>query len=178
MPFNQQLSIPVELKLRGFEENMQVTRWPISEIESLRKRSIEIKKQEISKTNPLNPTTNTKLLDVEFTLKKNGAPHFYVVVRGQPLLFNFVDNKLNFRPSGQFKGLEDRQASLLPDGETLEVRLLVDNTSLEVFINEGTFSASYCYLPDGHTHPLSLRAYSGRPIVTDFVLHELNSIWE
>ena len=40
--FNQQLSIPVELKLRGSGEKMRLTRWPVGEIESLRKRTIQI----------------------------------------------------------------------------------------------------------------------------------------
>ena len=177
MPFNQQLSIPVELKLRGSGEEMRLTRWPVGEIESLRKRTIQIGEQEISKKNPLNPETKEKLLDVEFNLTKNGAKSVYVVVRGQPLVFNFAENELNFRPSGQSKLVESRPPPALPEGESMAVRLLIDTTSLEVFINNGEVSASYCYLPDGHIHPLSLQAYSGTPVISDFVLHELDSTW-
>ena len=178
MPFNQQLSIPVELGLKGYGENLHITRWPIREVESLRRPSFKTDRQIISKATPFYPETNAKLFDVEFKLTKKDAQYFYVIVRGQPLVFNFIENELNFRPSGQFKGLEDRKASPLPVGEHLKVRLLIDVTSLEVFLNDGEFSASFCYLPDGHIHPLSLQAYSGNPVVTDFVLHEMNSIWE
>ena len=59
----------------------------------------------------------------------------------------------------------------------MAVRLLIDTTSLEVFINNGEVSASYCYLPDGYIHPLSLQAYNGTPVISNFVLHELDSTW-
>lgn len=178
MPFNQQLSIPVELKLQGTGTDMQLIRWPVREIESLRTHTINIEKQAISNESPLHPETSARLFDVEFELAKEDVQYFYVVVRGQPLVFNFVEDRLTFRPSGQFKFLEDRPAIPLPEGETLSVRLLIDTTSLEVFLNHGEYSASYCYLPDGHIHPLSLLAYSGKPVVTNFVLHELKSIWD
>jgi len=178
MPFNQQLSIPVELKLLGSSEGMHLTRWPVRELESLRLRSLKIDSQEIFKDNPMNPETSARQLDVEFKLTKNGAQYFYLMVRGQPLVFNFADNELNFRPSGQFKLLDSNPPATLPEGESLAVRLLIDKTSLEVFINDGEFSGSYCYLPDGHIHALSLQAHSGSPIISDFVLHELQSIWD
>lgn len=178
MPFNQQLSLPVELNLEGSGESMHLSRRPVRELESLRKTTQRMEDQEVSKSSPLNPATNAKLMDVEFKVTKKDAQHFYVIVRGQPLVFNFADSVLNFRPSGQFKFLEGRALTPLPGDETLSIRLLIDTTSLEVFINNGAYSASYCYLPDGHIHPLSLQAYNGGVVVTDFVLHELKPIWD
>ena len=179
MPFNQQLSIPVELKLHGSGANTILTRWPVTEVESLRRKTIKVDKHiiSISKSDPLIPDTSAKLLDVTFNLQRCDAQKVYIVIRGQQLVLDWINNQLSFRPSGIFKGFSDRAVSSLPKGDCLSIRLLIDTTSLEVFIDGGEFSASYCYLPDGHVHPLAIHAYGGNPTVTDLVLHELTSIW-
>ncbi|MCY3621044.1 MAG: GH32 C-terminal domain-containing protein [Gammaproteobacteria bacterium] len=65
----------------------------------------------------------------------------------------------------------------LPDEAQLSVRLLVDKTSVELFINQGRISASYCFLPSGYVHPLVFQSYEGEQIIEDFELREVASIW-
>ena len=57
------------------------------------------------------------------------------------------------------------------------MRLLIDKTSVEVFLNQGRISASYCFLPSGYVHPLVFQSYDGEQIIEDFELHEIASIW-
>ncbi len=73
--------------------------------------------------------------------------------------------------------MPDREQVQLPDDPQLSVRLLIDKSSVEIFINEGSISASYCFLPSGYVHALSLQSYDGEQIIGGFELHEIASTW-
>ncbi|MEL7187696.1 MAG: glycoside hydrolase family 32 protein, partial [Pseudomonadota bacterium] len=70
MPFNQQLSIPVELSLAGRGADVSLRRYPIRELESLRRKTIRIDRQTITKGNPLVPESDARLQDIEFTVHR------------------------------------------------------------------------------------------------------------
>ena len=57
------------------------------------------------------------------------------------------------------------------------MRLIIDLTSVEVFINQGELSASFCFLPNGYIHPLVLQSYVGEQVIDNFEAHELASTW-
>jgi len=71
----------------------------------------------------------------------------------------------------------DGRLVTLPDDPSLSVRLLVDKTSVEVFINQGRISASYCFLPGAYIHPLVFESYHDEQVIEGFQLHEMSSIW-
>jgi sucrose-6-phosphate hydrolase SacC (GH32 family) len=178
MPFNQQLSIPVELSLIGAGSAVALARWPVKELEALRHKSISIERQTISNGKPFAPKTDAMLLDVSFTVRKQEAKTLYMVIRGHTAFFDWSSNALSIESSGSNKIVGDRPHVPLPDEQSLNVRLLIDKTSIEVFINGGRISASFCFLPNGYIDPLVLHTYSGDQIIEDFELHELASIWE
>ena len=55
---------------------------------------------------------------------------------------------MTMTPSGTVKMVGDKLSVKIPDAPSL-VRILVDVTSVEVFLNDGEISASYCFLPGG-----------------------------
>jgi sucrose-6-phosphate hydrolase SacC (GH32 family) len=177
MPFNQQMSIPVELRLTGSGDKTRLARWPVAELNTLRQRTIRIERETITTGRPLAVDTNAKLLDVSFTVSKHEACALYVMVRGQTMVFDWSANELRFSHSGTHKVMPDRQQVPLPDEASLTVRLLIDTTSVEVFINLGVVSASFCFLPSGYIRPLVLQSYDGEQTIDNFELHELASIW-
>ena len=69
----------------------------------------------------------------------------------------------------------------------VNLQLLIDRTSLEVFGNQGEVSMSFCFLPAAANHRLALRA-DGRSVhggsthggarIESLVVHELRSAWE
>ena len=85
---------------------------------------------------------------------------------------------LSVETSGKSKMTEDRPFVKLSETVMLDVRLIIDRTSIEVFLDGGSISASYCFLPDGYVNPLVLHSYSGEQIIKDFELHELVSTWK
>lgn len=93
------------------------------------------------------------------------------------MVFDWSSNELRF--DGPTSKLMQGQSIVpLPKGPTLSVRLLIDKTSVEVFINQGLVSASFCFLPSAYIDPLVLLSYSSEQIVEKLEVHELASIWD
>jgi sucrose-6-phosphate hydrolase SacC (GH32 family) len=178
MPFNQQLSIPVELSLAGAGNDVSLRRYPIKELEALRSKTVRVDRQTLSKGSPLIPETDSRLLDIEFTVHRQDAKSLYLVVRGHPVLFDWDANELKIDAIAWNKGFGGQETVALPDEISLRVRMLVDTTSIEVFLNEGLVSASYCFLPGGYSNALSLSTYSSDQVIEDFELHELETTWQ
>ena len=177
MPFNQQLSIPVELTLAGSGDDVTLVRWPVRELESLHRRTVSIDRHVLGPGRPLVADTDAKLLDVSFTARKQDANTLYVLIRGQRMVFDWSSRELKFRPSGTHSLVAEGRTVTLPDDPSLSVRLLVDKTSVEVFINQGRISASFCFLPGAYIHPLVFESYHEEQVIEGFELHEMNSIW-
>jgi sucrose-6-phosphate hydrolase SacC (GH32 family) len=178
MPFNQQLSIPVELSLIGTGEDAALARWPVKELESLRKNTINIERQTLCNGKPLAPETDAQLFDASFTVYKQEAKLLYLVIRGRPALFDWSLNRLSIESSGFNKIVGDRSYVPLPETPSHTVRVLIDKTSIELFINGGQISASFCFLPNGYVNPIELMTFDGEQIIEDFELHELESSWK
>ena len=178
MPFNQQMSIPVELSLVGSGCDLRLRRWPVQEVETLRQHRTIIKKQIIGNDQPLVTTHQAKIFDLTFTIHKQQAHAFYVTIRGHFVTFDWRNNTLSIETSAKAKVIPDRPQIQLPDQHQLSIRLLVDKTSIEVFINGGLISGSFCYLPSGYTHPVVMSSYTGDQLIENFELYELDSVWK
>jgi sucrose-6-phosphate hydrolase SacC (GH32 family) len=103
------------------------------------------------------------------------------VVRGQQLTIDWALARLkvvNGRPHRV--GLVEESVCLplssAPD-VPLTFRLIVDLTSVEIFINDGEVSASFCYLPDGYTNSLVFFGAGDDQLLKNFELFELKSIF-
>ena len=99
------------------------------------------------------------------------------MIRGHYLSFNWEQSEFSMESSGQHKITGDRQSIKLPNEDKLSVRLLIDKTSIEIYINDGMISGSFCFLPGGYADPVIFLPYSEPSIIHDFALHELKSIW-
>ena len=60
----------------------------------------------------------------------------------------------------------------------LSLRLLVEMTSVEVFINGGKMSACFCFLPGANVYPLVFSSRGARHQLSRVALFELRSSWE
>jgi len=177
MPFNQQMSIPVEVALAGAGEDVTLVRWPVRELDSLHRRTVSLDRQATAPGSPLIADTHATLLDVSYTVRKQDAKTLHIEIRGQSMVFDWSSRTLTFRNGASHRLVPDRPQVALPDEAKASVRLLIDKTSVEVFIDQGRISASYCFLPSGYVHPLTVESYAGEQVIEDFELHEVASIW-
>jgi sucrose-6-phosphate hydrolase SacC (GH32 family) len=63
------------------------------------------------------------------------------------------------------------------DDGRLRFQILVDRTSLELFVGGGRVSASFCCLPGAHDVPLEFYARKGQIRFVSLIVHELESAW-
>ena len=61
-------------------------------------------------------------------------------------------------------------------GTTENIEILLDRTSVEVFVNRGELSLSRCMLPE--TSGLSIRAEGNEASIRSMVVHRLRSAWK
>ena len=182
MPFNQQLSIPVELKLKGSGASVVLTRQPVAELDALRGKAIVHENTTIRPGKPFVADTQARLFDVSFIVSTGSSKALYLIVRGQTLAFDWATASLTLVNGRPHKlGLAEQSVRLpITTGSAaqLSCRLVVDLTSIEVFINDGQVSASFCYLPDAHTNPLVFYGSGDDQRLEHLALFELKSIFE
>ncbi len=159
------ISMPTELTLRTTPLGLRVCMLPVKELANLHTRSEKLNGMTLSPgdANPL-ATLKGGLYDIEIESDLSAAKQVVLDVRGQKLVFDVARDGLLF---GELK---------IPDTKTLVLRIVVDNTSTDVFFGEHGL-----YHSPGLTQPtsknLSLEVHGGDATFAKLQVHELKSIW-
>lgn len=159
MPWNQQMGFPVDLSLRATADGPRLAFKPVQEIANLRSRRIKP-----SETGYY--TTNLGLLDAAFTFKVPATGQLTLVVNGQTILFDAEKRVL--RAGG-------KEAIVLPS-PALELRVLADRASLEIFAQGGLVSMPLYVSPNSDRSGISLR-YEGEWKLVSEEVYDLKSSW-
>lgn len=168
MPFNQQMSFPCELGLLETAEGFLLTRTPIREIETLWDKSISWQNILLEQDEFSFPVYPSSLLDLELEIIAEQSSKVTIDVNGISIHWDILKNTL---------GVLDCYASLPPKNHKLDLRILIDRTSIEVFALEGTRVISCCTL-DGHPQPnIHLKKDEGTAILSSMKFHTLQSIY-
>ncbi|MEJ7678194.1 MAG: GH32 C-terminal domain-containing protein [Segetibacter sp.] len=130
MPANGQFRIPWEFKLKRFPEGLRLTALPIKEFNTLRAKVNTWKKLIVREGE--NPTAGIKdsLLDINVKFKIGTATTFGFNVMGQQISYDPIAQKIT---SFQYKG-KPKAVSLKHKNKVLELRIIVDNGALEIFL--------------------------------------------
>lgn len=171
MPFSQQMTFPRELTLRDSEEGVRLYQWPIREIETLvqstaRRENFSLEPGE----NPLADET-AELLDIELRFRPQEASKVSLTLRGQRILYNAETGVIH---------CQGNQIQIHQPGETdqeISLRILLDRTSLELFINEGRWTMTQAFVPDDGPIEHVLDAAGGPAQVELLEIRRLGSSW-
>jgi hypothetical protein len=167
MPFNQQMSFPTELKLVGTTEGLRLTRNPLHEIEKLRAGKFEEEDLEIPETKPVELPLKGGLYDIQMKLRLESAKEAGIRVGDAEVCVNVLEQSISCLGKTAHVGLA---------GEALDIRILVDRTSLEVFVNGGLVSMT-SYRKVGTTDSkISLFARGG-DASAEIEAYRLRSAW-
>jgi len=166
MPFNQQMSFPVELRLHTTKDGIRLCRLPIAEIALLHDKEYRWEDDALVPGENLIPDTAGQLFDIRLEIEPGTATAIGVKIRGIDL--RWEGGKISFQGT---------EAAIEPADGRLVLQLLVDRTSLEVFGNRGELSMSICFLPEAADHPLVFYADGGAAHINSLVVHELRSAW-
>ena len=152
MPFNQQMSFPCELSLRSTPDGLRVYREPVNEIAGI--RGDEILSEHVS--GELAHEVSTRTFEMLCGVTGDG---WSIEIGGQVL--STADGDLTW--NGEACGA-------CPDG-ALDLQILVDVASIEVFVNGGLVSKTSAYISDGESTAVRVTGEM------DVSISRLNSVW-
>lgn len=173
MPFNQCMSLPLELGLRQTEEGPRLTRQPVKELDALltsRRHvlatvpaAIEAEAEPLTSAAPLPET-----LKLEGEIAPGTAKQIHLRVRGA---------ELDYSPETQELTLNGHRVPLpLEDGK-FNFTLYLDRTTLELFANKGLTYIPMPFIAKVEDFSLSLSASGGTAEVRSLTVETVSSIW-
>ncbi|MEE8307684.1 MAG: glycoside hydrolase family 32 protein, partial [Gammaproteobacteria bacterium] len=169
MPFNQQMTFPVELTLNTTDDRPQLHFWPVKEIENLYQKQQTLGNIELAQDPFVLPTGDHDLLDIHATIDVGDASEIELNLRGIRLSYHAAQQKL-------FWG--DRSVPLEPIKGEIHLRVLLDRASVEVFAADGLVYLPLGVIPDDDNRTCFLQAKGGTCSVNTMNIRTLRSSWE
>lgn len=169
MPFNQSMTIPLELKLTRTAEGPRLTWTPVRELESLHGKSQSFAPLTLN-PGDVNPLAQVKgeLIELRAEFEPGSAREVSFTVRGATIVYDVPKQELVVNGH--------RAPAPLQDGKQ---RLVVycDRAGLEVFASNGLTYVPMPFIPKADDLSLTLQATGGSANITALEVHKLKSIW-
>ncbi len=168
MPFNQCLSVPLELRLRGTSDGPRLTWRPVKELETLRSKSHRVEPGLLPVGKNALDGISGELVELQCEFVPAAAGRVVLEVRGHRIVLDGA--------TGEIEIGGKRAPAPLVDGRQ-RLTVLLDRTTLEVFAGDGLTYLPLPAISAADNHKLSLAA-EGAPIeLMRLEVHELKSIW-
>lgn len=168
MPFNQMMCFPTVMTLRQTVDGPRLAWQPVEEITKLRQREQRWKKQELAPGIVWTAGNAGELIDAALEIEPAQAEEVDLIVRGVPITYNVARQELAC--------LDRKAPAPLRDGR-VQIRLLADRTSLEIFADDGLLYMPLGWKPAENSRSISATARGGRAVLLDIDVYELESIW-
>jgi len=168
MPFNQQMNFPVELTLRTTEEGVRLCANPVREVSRLHGKSFALER--IMLTDGANPLAGKRgeLLHIQAVLEPGDAQQVVLDLRGAQIVYDAAAQTLSCR---------DKQAPLPAVDGCVQLEILVDRLSIEIFGNGGRIYMPMGMVLDVDNTSLGITAQGGTATIRSLTVHEMQSAW-
>ncbi|ANH81646.1 hypothetical protein A8C56_12235 [Niabella ginsenosidivorans] len=170
MPFNQSMSLPMELRLIKTAGGIRLTRMPVKEVEGLRGKMYKLGNKTL-REHSANPLKNIsiELAEVRMELRPGKAKEVQLNIRGVRVTYDVLHQQL------VVDGV--KAPALLLDGK-LSLQIYADRTGLELFANNGLVYMPVNINIEDSNRSLSLAVKGGTVKVSGLEVYELKSIWQ
>jgi len=176
MPFNGQMTFPTELSLKTYLEGIQLIRTPVKEIELLHEKGHSWKEENLIPGLNKNLTKKVKgdCLHIKGSFDLKTINSFGFVVRkskkapGIEIRYDATKNVLSCLGEG---------VALTPEDGKIQLEILLDRTSIEIFGNGGKVVLSSCYTAEPDAKELVLYNTGGELFVEKLDIYPINSIY-
>lgn len=176
MPFNGQMTFPCKLSVKKYPSGYQIIKKPIREIEKIHFKRYSWENKNIIpgiKNNKLKRVATDRLhIIAELDIKT--ANNFGLVLchslknMGTEIIYDVKNETLSVLGCS---------VPLKPVGGKIKFEILLDQTSIEVFANDGQIAVSNCFTP-GETAKESVIFTNGGELEIDkMVIFDMESIW-
>ncbi len=162
MPFNQQMTFPRDFKLVTTPAGPRLFRLPVPEISKLHLVPSITTNHDLSGSTVLPLNKGGDLYHLNLKLEMHAGASLKLHCFGLDVLLSPDQVELNGRKAIVATGVK-------------ELEVLVDRTSVEVFVNGGAESLSSCFLPTDAT--FNLINVSGGTHISELIVWPLKSSW-
>lgn len=167
MPFNQQMTVPVELTLRDTPEGLRMFAEPVGELTSLHGAARGWDATWVEQGSRAVAGIALDAHRIRATLEPGKAARLGFHLRGQSLVWEPAAGRLH---------CADLNVPV-PGGTRLKLDVLVDRGSIEVFVNEGAVAISKGIHFDPANRAIELVADGGTGRIVGLEVIPLTSIW-
>jgi fructan beta-fructosidase len=169
MPFNQMMLLPTELTLKTTKDGIRMLSRPVREVEMLQGKEYSLVSSDAGKaTEFINQLKDSVALRIKATLKLSHATDAGITFNGQSVFrYDMNFNQIN----GYFYSPEDMTSM------EISADIIIDKTSVEVFVDDGAFSYAIERKSDLHNREGN-KIFCNRIEVKSLKVYPLRSIWK
>ncbi len=169
MPFNQSMTIPLELKLTATPEGPRLTMNPVKELAALRAKSHRFDPATLQpdSANPL-ADVKTELVELQAEFEPGDASEVIFHVRGAAIVYDVKKQELTVNGH--------RAPAPLRSGKQ-RLTIFCDRTGLEVFASDGLTYVPMPFTPKAGDLALGVHVKGGSAKITALQVNELRSAW-
>jgi fructan beta-fructosidase len=169
MPFNQMMLLPTELTLRTTKEGIRLFNSPVKEVEMLQGKEYSMEAGDVQNAALLlNQFRDSSALRIKATIGLSHATDAGITLNGQQIFrYDMNFNLIN----GLFYSPEDMTSM------EISADIIIDKTSVEVFIDGGAFSYALERKPEQNNTD-GLKFFGNRITVKSLKVYPLHSIWK
>lgn len=187
-------SLPRSIALKKFPEGLRLVQEPIAALKQLRKDSVQFKNRVIDGVTIIQefkPLKNTYEIEAVFNTNSSSVFGFNLLVgAGRKLVVSYdpltsilsVDrsNCTDFTSNPDFtkRFATKMSAPVSPEGNQLRLHLFVDQSSIEIFTNQGKEVLSAVTFPSPSQTGVELFSREGTTQLKSFKAWNLSSIWD
>jgi fructan beta-fructosidase len=166
--FNQMMGLPVELTLRSSEFGESLAVNPVRELKSLRQTTHEIKPQTLVPEKPPLADIHGDLLEIEAEIGVGDAKEISFVLRGMPVIYDVVSQKIFCLGS---------EAPLAQHDGKISLHIYVDHASVDIYGGDGTLYLPMAKKLSPENQNLELTCQGGNARIVSLKVYELKSAW-
>ena len=194
MPFEQQMNFPTEMTLKTTSQGIRAFRMPVDEIKNLYDKEYKWVNKSFEESNQLFQDLENGLYDMELEIDIKNCSSFEIGLKDVTLNYNAASKTLSCGGIPVKNGIipdnwisENKaeinhtnnlgKAPLVPVNGILQLRILLDRTSIEIFGNNGEVVITSCFMPTEENKKFVL-ASEGKANIIHAKIHSLQSIWK
>ena len=169
MPFNQAMTVPLEMKLISTADGPRMTWMPVKELQTLRAKSHRIGPMDL-KPGDANPLAGAagELLEVRVEFEPADAAEVALNVRGVRVYYDVKKQELIVNGHRAPASLRNGRQRLV---------VLADRTGYEIFASDGLTYVPFPVIPKADDRSVQLQSVGGAAKIIAAEVHELRSIW-
>jgi fructan beta-fructosidase len=184
-PFRSVMSIPRKLKLRRDNSELELVQIPI-DLSPLYVNTILLNENlTIQPAEPKEIDLNELQVIVEAEVNENQSSSFTLSLRGESeqlqIIFDRAKQEVRVdRTQSGLVSFSEHFASVdrMPLEELNDFTLVVDKSSIELFVNQGSSVMTELFYPLEHKYSLEWSAEDGEVMLSNVSIHHIESIWK